>query len=90
MASHQCTTASSAQPEMPLATSVENEDVTRECANLPGVGAILQDKSNPGETYDPFLGTVREDKKVWVMDVQLNKTPMEFHIDARAKVIVIS
>ena len=54
------------------------------------IGAIFQDKLNPGETDDPFLGAVREDKKLWVMDVQLNKIPMEFHIDAGAKVTIIS
>ena len=35
VASHCYMTASGARPEMPLATNVENEDITRECANLP-------------------------------------------------------
>ena len=54
------------------------------------VGAVLQDKSNPGETDDPFLGAVGEDEKPWEVDVLLNKTPMEFHIDTGAEVTVIS
>ena len=52
------------------------------------VGAVHQDKLNPGETDDP--GVVREVKKPWVVNVLLNETPMEFHIDTGAEVTVIS
>lgn len=54
------------------------------------VGAVHQDKLNPGKTDDPFLGVVGEVEKPWVVKVLLNETPMEFHIDTRAEVTVIS
>ena len=57
---------------MPLATNVENEDITRVCKSAK-VGAVHQDKLNPGETDDPFLGVVGEVKKPWVVNVLLNK-----------------
>ena len=89
VANHRYTTASSARPEIPLATNVENEGITRVCKSAK-VGKIHQDKLNPGETDDPFLGVVGEVEKPWVVKVLLNETPMEFHIDTRAEVTVIS
>ena len=45
------------------------------------VEAVHQDELNSGETDDPFLGVVGEVEKPWVVDVLLNETPMEFHIN---------
>ena len=70
-------------------TSVENEGSTRECANLQR-SEQFSNKSNPGETDDPFLEAIGEVEKPWVVDMLLNKTPMEFHIDTGSEVTIIS
>lgn len=79
--------ASGAQPEMPLAMSMENDSITsqRECANLPR----SEQFSKTSRTHF-FLGVVKEDKKLWVVDVLLNKMPTEFNIDTGGEVTVIS
>ena len=59
------------------------------CRSTLKVGGVQAGHSEPSDDY--FLGAVgAQGSDPWAVTLQLNKTPMEFHIDTGAEVTVIS
>lgn len=59
------------------------------CRSTVKVGGVQAGHSEPSDDY--FLGAVgAQGGDPWAVTLQLNKTPMEFHIDTGAEVTAIS